>query len=83
MFAWLRTERETTEPNSAARGTVGHASAHVPAFVTTNAPPGLDDENLGFLPAQGFFTAEKRSLSPGHAELAALALRELYPEGVP
>ena len=83
MFAWLRTKHETAEPNSAARDTVDHASAHALAFVTANVPTGLDDEDLGFLLAQGFLTAGKRSLSPGHAEVAAQALRELYPEGVP
>ena len=83
MFAWLRTRHEATEPNSAARDTVDHTSTHVIAFVMTNAHPGPDNEDLGFLLAQGFFTAEKRFLSPGHAELASQALRELYPEGVP
>ena len=86
VFAWLGDKREATAPGSPARGVADHTFTHVLAFVHDKhppPPPGFDDEDLGFLRAQGLPTAKMRSLAPGHAELASQVLQELYPGGTP
>ena len=83
VFAWFSAERKTTEAGSVARGAVGNASSHALGFITTQAPPGFDDEELSSLLALSILPARDKSLSGGHVELAARALRELCPDGAP
>ena len=83
VLAWFSAVRKTTEVNSVARDTVGQAPSHALRFATTQVPPGFDDEDLSSLLAQSLVAARDMPLSRGHAKLAARALRELYPDGVP
>ena len=82
VFSWFRDRRAGTPRGSPERDVIDHASTHAPGFVTTNVPPGFDDEDIKFILALGLLIAKERSLSPGHAELSSHTLRELWSGGV-